>query len=110
MYQKRGLVYTALNDKGAKIGTPVKASAFYSKPTLKYLEQKFVQNESLRQIHQQRLKTAIKWVLVKEKQFIEDFTKSLAKEGVQVVLRQNGQGAIYGLTYIDFKTKCVQWQ
>jgi len=46
MYQKKGLVYTALDDGGAKIGTPVKASAFYSKPTLKYLEQKFVQNEA----------------------------------------------------------------
>jgi hypothetical protein len=35
MYQKRGLVYTALDDNGNKIGTPIKASAFYSKPTMK---------------------------------------------------------------------------
>lgn len=107
MYQKKGLVYTALDNHGNKIGTPIKASAFYSKPTLKYLEQQFTQNVTLRQVHQQRLKTAIKWVLVKEKQSIADFTKALAKEGVRVVLRQNTQGTIYGITYVDFKTKCV---
>jgi hypothetical protein len=66
MFEKRGLVYTVVDDKGNKIGTPIKASAFYSKPTLKYLEQKFAANEPLRQMHQPRLKTAIKWVLVKK--------------------------------------------
>src|SRR4051812_30812311 len=56
MFQKRGLVYTAVDEKGNKIGTPIKASDFYSKPTLKYLEQKFAQNEQLRQEHQRSLK------------------------------------------------------
>jgi len=63
MYEKRGLIYTALDDKGNKIGTPIKASDFYSKPTFKYLEQKFMQNEPLRQMHQQKLKIALKWTL-----------------------------------------------
>lgn len=107
MFEKRGLVYTVLDDKGNKIGTPIKASAFYSKPTLKYLEQKFAQNELLRQMHQQKLKTAIKWVLVKEKQTMSDFTQALARDGINVVLRQNAQGNIYGVTYVDFKSKCV---
>ena len=107
MFQKRGLAYTALDDDGNKIGTPIKASDFYSKPTLKYLEQKFVQNEPLRQEHQQRLKTAIKWVLMKEKQTLSEFTKSLAKEGITVVLRESSSGNVYGLTYVDFRSKCV---
>jgi len=107
MFEKRGLVYTALDDKGNKIGTPIKASDFYSKPTLTYLEQKFGQNEVLRQVHQKRLKTAIKWVLVKEKQTLSEFTKALAREGINVVLRQSSAGNIYGLTYVDLKSKCV---
>lgn len=107
MYEKRGLVYTALDDNGNKIGTPIKASSFYSKPTLKYLEQKFVQNKPLRQIHQQRIKTAIKWVLVKEKKTMSEFTQALARDGINVVLRQSAQGNIYGITYVDFKSKCV---
>jgi len=107
MYQKRGLVYTALDNKGNKIGTPIKASNFYSKPTLKYLEQKFVQNESLRHEHQHKLITAIKWVLVKKKQTLDEFKQDLAREGVNVLFRQNSQGNIYGLTYVDLKSKCV---
>lgn len=107
MYEKRGLVYTALDDKGNKIGTPIKASDFYNKPTLKYLEQKFVQNEPLRQVHQQRLKTAIKWVLMKEKIALHEFKEALAREGIKVVVRQSAQGNIYGITYVDFRTKCV---
>ena len=107
MYQKKGLVYTALDSNGNKIGTPVKASDFYSKPTLKNLEEKFVQNESLRQEHKPKLMTAIKWALVKKKITLNDFKQDLAREGVNVVLRQNSQGNIYGLTYIDFRTKCV---
>ena len=107
MYQKKGLVYTALDNSGNKIGTPVKASDFYSKPTLKNLEEKFVQNESLRQEHKPKLMTAIKWVLVKKKATLNEFKQELAREGVNVVLRQNNQGNIYGLTYIDFRSKCV---
>ncbi|HVG16877.1 MAG TPA: relaxase/mobilization nuclease domain-containing protein [Chitinophagaceae bacterium] len=107
MFEKRGLVYTALDDKGNKIGTPIKASAFYSKPTLRYLEQKFSQNEPLRQMHLQKLKTAIKWVLVKEKITLNEFTEGLARDGIKVVLRQNAHGDIYGITYVDFRSKCV---
>ncbi len=107
MFEKRGLVYTALNDKGNKIGTPIKASDFYSKPTLKYLEQKFAQNEPLKQMHQQKLKMAIKSVLVKKKQTMTEFTQALTKDGINVVLRQNAQGDTYGITYVDFRTKCV---
>ena len=33
--------------------------------------------------------------------------KALQKENIQVVLRQNDNGIIYGITYVDHKTKCV---
>jgi hypothetical protein len=107
MFQKRGLVCTALDDNGNKIGTPIKASDFYSRPTLNYLEQKFGQYEQLRQEHQRRLKRAIKWELVKEKQTLGEFTKAIAREGINTIWRQSSTGSIYGVTYVDFKTKCV---
>jgi hypothetical protein len=107
MFGKRGLVYTALDDNGNKIGTPIKASAFYNKPTLKYLEQKFVQNEPLRQAHERKIRVAIKWTLLKKNQTLGEFKGALAREGVNVVLRQSAEGTIYGITYVDFWTKCV---
>ena len=40
-YQHHGLSYRILDDQCNPIGVPIKASSFYSKPTLKYLEEKF---------------------------------------------------------------------
>lgn len=44
---------------------------------------------------------------VKEKQTLNEFTKALAREGINVILRLSAEGNVYGLTYIDFRTKCV---
>ncbi len=107
MYQKRGLVYSALDDNGNKIGTPIKASAFYSKPTLAFLEEKFKQNEVLRQEHKRSLKTKIDWVMFKGQRNLNNFSNELQKAGIHVAVRQNAQGIVYGLTYIDHINKTV---
>ncbi len=49
MFKQGGLVYRVLDDKGNKVGSPIKASLFYMKPTLKMLEQKFTENEKLKE-------------------------------------------------------------
>jgi len=107
MYQKRGLVYTALDDNGNKIGTPIKASAFYSKPTLQFLEQKFVQNEALRQEHNRSLKVKIDLALFRGQRELKGLANELRKQGIHVAVRQNAQGVVYGLTYIDHINKTV---
>jgi hypothetical protein len=33
--------------------------------------------------------------------------KTLEKEGISTVVRQNADGIVYGLTYVDHWTKCV---
>lgn len=107
-YKSHGLVYRALDDKGQKIGAPVKASAIYSKPGLKFLREKFAQNELLKQPHKLRVKNAIDLSFVKHKgQSLNEMIKSLQKEKIQVVLRQNDNSIIYGITYIDHQNKCV---
>ncbi len=45
IFRKRGLVYRVLDERGNKIGVPVKASSIYNKPTLLFLEEKFKENE-----------------------------------------------------------------
>ena len=106
-FQKRGLVYRVLDDNGNKIGAPIKASAFYNKPTLNNLEKKFVINDVRRQEHKQRVKVAIDFALIKRSQPITELVKSLQKEQINAVIRQNDQGIIYGITYVDHRTKCV---
>ncbi len=107
MYERKGLMYSVLDDKGNKIGVPIKASDFYNKPTLKNLEKKFAENEIHKQSYARQLQTRIKWVLMKKEMSFVEFTQSLAREGINVVARQSSGGNIYGLTYFDFKNKCV---
>jgi hypothetical protein len=108
MYKSNGLVYRVLDESGNKIGTPIKASAFYNKPGLKFLEEKFKQNESLRQPYKQRVKNAIDLAFAKRPvKTIDELIKVLQKEKIQLVLRQNDKGIIYGITYIDYDKKCV---
>ena len=107
-YQHKGLLYHILDEKGGKIGVPIKASSFYDKPTLKSLEEKFAPNEAARQPFKSRVKNAIDLALLKNKNHnVESLIISLVKEGIYTVLRQNSEGLNYGITYVDHKTKCV---
>ncbi|HWJ28732.1 MAG TPA: hypothetical protein VNS32_19465, partial [Flavisolibacter sp.] len=52
-------------------------------------------------------KTTLDWVLLRPQKDLGAFTEALRKEKVALVVRQNTQGIIYGLTYIDQNTKSV---
>ncbi len=108
IYQNNGLVYRVLDEKGNKIGVPIKSSAIYSKPGLKYLEIKFRENETLKNQYKQGIKTTIDFIMLRQKNpSLQYSVEALRKEGIQTVLRQNKEGFIYGITYVDFKNKCV---
>lgn len=108
IFKNRGLVYRLTDEQGNRVGVPIKASDFYSKPTLAFVEKKFVQNETARLPHKARVKNAIDLTLLKQhKQQLQELIKALDKEGINTVLRQNEDGAIYGITYVDHRTKCV---
>lgn len=107
IYERGGLVYRVVDANGNPVGAPIKASSIYSKPTLKTLEKKYADNEVARQPHRQRIKTTIDWILHGKERSLEAMVKDLEKEGIQVVIRSNTAGRIYGITYIDHKTKCV---
>lgn len=102
-----GLLYRVLDSNGNRIGVPIKASLFHNKPTLKNLEKKFGENEQLRQPNKKKLKLAIDWALTKSPRSMKDFIAAMNKEKIQVVLRQNKEGVIYGITFVDFRTKAV---
>ena len=58
--------------------------------------------------HKARVKNAIDITLLKNKNYsVQDLIKSLQKEGINTVVRKNDEGVLYGLTYVDNKTKCV---
>jgi hypothetical protein len=107
LYQKKGLYYRALDENGNRIGVPIKASLFHQKPTLNFLEQKFQLNESLKPELKKHVRVAIDWALHNKTHTLISFEQALQKEGIQVVIRRNEQGIVYGMTYIDYKNKVV---
>lgn len=108
VYKNNGLTYRIIDQGGNKVGVPIKASDFYNKPTLNYLQLKFAQNEIDKQPHKIRVKNSIDLTLLKNPNHsIQSLAKSLEKDGINTVLRQNNEGIIYGITYVDHRTKCV---
>jgi len=106
MYKNGGLVYRVLDDEGNKIGTPIKASEFYNKPTLKNLEKKFSVNEELRIPRARHIKLQVDWAINRHAN-LANVIADLHKESISVLARQNSEGRIYGMTYIDLKNHVV---
>ncbi|MNX63607.1 hypothetical protein D3C86_946110 [compost metagenome] len=107
-FKNNGLHYRILNDDGDPVGVPIKASLFCQKPTLQYLEDRFSANEIARQPYKNRIKNTIDLYFLKAKNVtLQGLTDAMKKEGITPVLRQNEAGLLYGITYIDHKSKCV---
>lgn len=108
IYEKGGLVFRVLDENKKYIGPPLKASSFYMKPTLTNLQQRFIDNDTLKQPFAKRLKSTIDFTLLsKRKMSLQDWINDLRKQNITVVLRQSNEAGIYGLTYVDHKTRCV---
>lgn len=107
VYQTGGLLYRVLDAAGNSIGVPIKASLFYNKPTLKFLEQKFKENEPKRMPFKTRIRNAIDRTLLGKKTTLQELVKALEKQGIHTALRINETGMVYGITYVDHQTKSV---
>lgn len=108
VYKTRGLLYKILDVKGNPIGVPIKASSFYSKPTLKFLEEKFKLNQTRRISDKSRIKNAVNLALVNKNNIsLNDLKIRLEKEGINTVFRKSETGLLYGVTYVDHTTKNV---
>jgi hypothetical protein len=108
MYEKKGLVYSLLDDKGNKVGVPIKASALSGKPTLKLLQAQFKLNEILRQPNREKIiKIIDSFFKVTPRHTKTNFCDYMSVHGVNTVFRENNEGRIYGLTFIYNEQGCV---
>ncbi|MFD2873242.1 relaxase/mobilization nuclease domain-containing protein [Mucilaginibacter ximonensis] len=106
MFQKSGLVYQVLNEQGQAIGIPIKASSIYGRPTLKNLERKYTPNESSRMPYGQRLKHLLDKAIATTRGSIA-LQEQLQQQGIRMLFRENIQGNVYGVTFIDNATRVV---
>lgn len=108
IFLSKGLMYRILDEQGKPIGVPIKASDFYSKPTLKFLEEKFKRNEARRIPDKARVKNVIDIALLREQSISTNgLARLLKKEGIDTVFRRSAEGLLYGITYVDHQTKSV---
>lgn len=107
IYKNRGLVYRILDANGNKVGVPIKASSLNSKPMLEKLEALFEKNKVRKEPFKIHLKNAINQVLTQQPRDMAMFIHLLEQKNIATVLRQNDQGRIYGVTFVDRNNKCV---
>jgi hypothetical protein len=106
-FKTGGLHYRVLDERGNKVGVPIKASSIYNKPTLKYLQEKFEKADELKKQHKPRMRTQIDFAFHSNSLTLQQLKGWLRKEGIDLVPRKNKDGLVYGMTYVDHKTKCV---
>jgi hypothetical protein len=108
MFQNKGLLYSLLDEKGNKIGVPIKASRIYGKPTLSNLEKQFKLNEALRKPLKTGLQDKIDFVFSKNgNPKLVDFVRALEAANIKTVFRQNDEGRVYGITFVDNQNRVV---
>ena len=106
VFKNNGLLYKILDENAKPIGVPIKASEFYSRPTLKFLEGKFKSNE--KESCKKYVKNAIKLAFFRENIISpEKLSKVLEGESIHMILRKSSEGQLYGITYVDHKTRSV---
>lgn len=103
-----GLVYSATDGKGNKVGNPFKASRIGKEAGCRAIKERFVL--SGRQIAEKKFaEPTMRTVLaaLKRTDRREEFIALLKAKGIDVVLRETDKGRIYGATFIDHRTGCV---
>lgn len=108
MFKKGGLVYSLLDEKGNRIGVPIKASRIYGKPTLKNLDKLFKLNEALRGPLKKRLQDKIDYTFsLDPNPKLRDFVATLKDEGITTILRRSADDRVYGITFVDHENRVV---
>lgn len=106
--RQRGLLYFAMNEEGEKMSHPFKSSLFGKNVGLSALELHFENSKTTLKDHptKQTLKSAVTIALQSTSDELS-FKKKLTEQGINVVVRRNNTGRIYGITFIDHNSKTI---
>ena len=103
-----GLVYFATDDKGKKVGNPFKASLFGKAVGYEALQNRF--KASKEKVKEKHLAPKTKVVVagaLRHSATRVDFRDNLYRKGIDVLFRENDEGRLYGVTFIDHNNGCV---
>lgn len=104
----RGFVYSATDDRGEKVGTPLKASRFGKRYGYEAFERWCAASkERIKERKLGDMTKATAMAALRRTKDCPEFIALLKAKGVDVVLRETDTGRIYGATFIDHRTGCV---
>lgn len=104
----RGLLYSATDSEGNKVGNPLKSSIFGKSVGYDGLEKRMA--KSAKRIKTKNLKAHTLKAVSEAKQICSsesEFRAKLRQQGIDVLFRRNDEGRIYGVTFIDHTTRTV---
>ena len=105
---KQGLVYVALNENGEKSSNPFKASLFGKSAGYIDLQNHFKASKEALKESDARLTIRKKIETILQSATDEqEFKKELIEKGINVIIRKNDTGRIYGITFIDHESRTV---
>ncbi|MFI5162383.1 MAG: relaxase/mobilization nuclease domain-containing protein [Sphingobacteriales bacterium] len=108
LFKVGGLIYRIIDQQGHRVGVPVRASAFPTKPTLKNLQKSFKIAEAERAPYALRVKNLIDLTFLQQPAVTIDKLKgALELYGINLVIQRDAAGLMDDLNYIDHVTKCV---
>lgn len=107
IYKNRGLIYRILDASGNKVGVPIKASSIGSKPILTNLEKKFTDNETAKETLKPFVKIKLDDCLSQSPSTMKELIEQLKQKNIYTLLRQNAEGRLYGITFVDNQNKVV---
>jgi hypothetical protein len=103
----RGLLYSPTDDVGNRVANPIKASALGKKCGIDSIEKKLARNiKELKNFKKDMLKSHLAASMAAATSR-EDLERRLKEQSIELVLRENEQGRIYGATIIDHEQKMV---
>lgn len=104
----RGLVYSALDSDGNRVGTPLKSSLFGKEHGLDRLEKRFEKSkETIKANGIAKQTHATVSVSFASTRTESEFRAALREKGIDLVLLRNDEGRIYGATFIDHNQRVV---
>lgn len=105
---KKGLVYFVINEIGEKASNPFKASLFGKNASYQELEKHFEKSKEVlkNKSNKSNIKQTIE-IALNTTNSQKEFKVALLNHGINVVIFQNKDNRIYGVTFIDHNSKSV---
>ena len=104
----RGFVYSATDEKGNKVGNPIKASRFGKYAGYEaFVAGCTASKDEIREKDLGKYTKGRVLAVLRRASGREELASQLKAKGVDMVLRETETGRIYGATFIDHNTGCV---